>query len=132
MEGAHSKRNATPDPPFAFEFGIKGPEPCGRMSLNRSEQALCDYVLASPEELSFWQDKVKRVAKEERDRHQAAAELADMLQGYLVERASVVAELESHGDQGDGRVPSTRNLSEYWLRLWAPPPPKKKTDRAGW
>lgn len=102
------------------------------MSLNRSEQQLCDYVLSAPEELSFWQDKVKRVAREERDRHRAAAELADMLQGYLLERSTVIPELSDHGDQGGGRVPSTRNLAEYWLRLWAPPPPKKKTDRVGW
>lgn len=102
------------------------------MSLNRSEQQLCDYVMAQPEELSFWQDKVKLVAREERDRHRAAAELADMLQGYLLERSTVIPELRDHGDQGGGRVPSTRNLAEYWLRLWAPPPPKKKTDRAGW
>jgi len=98
------------------------------MSLNRSEQQVGDYVLANPEELSFWQDKVKKSATEEPDRHQAAAELADMLQGYVLERSGVVPELSEHGDQGGGRVPSMRNLAEYWLRLWAPLPPKKKSE----
>lgn len=102
------------------------------MSLNRSEQQVGDYVLANPEELSFWQDKVKQVVGEEPDRHRAAAELAERLQGYLTERATVIPELRDHGRHQGGQVPSMRNLAEYWLRLWAPPPPKKKSESISW
>ena len=102
------------------------------MSLNRSEQQVCDYVMANPEEHRFWEEKVKRVVREEGDRHRAAAELAELLQAYSTERAAVVPELRDCLDDGSGRVPSMRNLSEYWLRLWAPPPPKKKRESSSW
>ena len=89
-------------------------------------------MLANPEEHRFWEEKVKRIAVEEGDRHRAAAELAGLLQAYSTERSSVVSELRDCGDDGSGRVPSMRNLAEYWLRLWAPPPPKKKRESLSW
>lgn len=92
------------------------------MSLNRSEQQICDYVETHPEELRYWQDKVKAIAAAERDRHRAAFEVAEVLVAYTAERAAVVPAL---GELASEAV-SMRNLSEYWLRLWAPPPPKKK------
>lgn len=98
------------------------------MSLNRGEQTICDYVDANPEELSYWQDKVKTVAREERDRHRAAIELAEQLSAYVAERAEVVPTIRDLKSGPGLAAVSMRNLAEYWLRLWAPPPPKKKTD----
>ncbi len=97
------------------------------MSLNRGEQQICDYVETHPEELRFWQDKVKSIAREERDRHRAAAELADQLSAYVAERADVVPMIADLRLGERGSAVSMRNLAEYWLRLWAPPPPKRKT-----
>jgi hypothetical protein len=98
------------------------------MSLNRSEQQICDYVDSHPEELRFWQDKVKSVAAAEPDRHQAAADLAEQLVAYTVERAAVVPALRELQTDPMNVIVSMRNLAEYWLRLWAPPPPKKKNE----
>lgn len=98
------------------------------MSLNRSEQMVCDYVDDNPEELRYWRDTVKRFAAEERDRHRAAAELAEALWSYFEERAQVVSPFREMAAAGGVKPTSMRNLAEYWLRLWAPPPPKKKAN----
>ena len=98
------------------------------MSLNRSEQMMCDYVEQNPEELRYWNDKVKATAAAEHDRHHAAGLLAEELLGYFEERAGVIA---SFGEMmaSSGISPANlRNRAEYWLRLWAPPPPKKKRE----
>jgi hypothetical protein len=96
------------------------------MSLNRCEQMLCDYVGDNPDELRFWQEKVKSVAAGERDLHVAAARLADDLWYYFEERSAVVREFQDlAAREGLGRV-SMRNLSEYWVRLWIEPRPKKR------
>ncbi|GAB5561444.1 MAG: hypothetical protein SynsKO_30910 [Synoicihabitans sp.] len=96
------------------------------MSLNRNEQLVCDYVDENPEELRYWQDKVKAVVAEERDRHVAAGLLAESLSDYFGERASVVAVFRELAEGEGVRPTSLKNLAEYWIRLWAPPPPKKK------
>jgi len=98
------------------------------MSLNRGEQLISDYVQDNPEELRFWQDKVKSTARQEPDRHQAAAELAAQLSAYVAERAEVVPVIHKLRTGPGMAAVSMRNLAEYWLRLWAPPPPKKKTN----
>ena len=96
------------------------------MSLNRSEQVVCDYVETNPEERGFWFDKVRAVAKEEGDDHAAAARLTEDLWSYYEERAAVVEPFKSMASrEGLGRT-SMRNLAEYWLRLWVAPRPKKK------
>lgn len=96
------------------------------MSLNRSEQMMGDYVDENPEELRFWQDKVKRFAKESRDRHTAATGLAEELWAYFKERSEVVPSFREMASSDNDRPTSMRNLADYWLRLWAPLPPKKK------
>lgn len=98
------------------------------MSLNRSEQLICDYVEENPEELRFWREKVKGVVHEENDPHQAAGELAEQLGAYATERAAVVSALDGVVDPATARVPSMRNLAEYWIRLWTATPAKKETD----
>ena len=98
------------------------------MSLNRGEQLISDYVEDNPEELRFWQDKVKSEAKAEPDRHRVAFELAEQLSAYVAERAEVVPTIRDLKSGPGLAAVSMRNLAEYWLRLWAPPPPKKKTD----
>lgn len=96
------------------------------MSLNRSEQMLCDYVLEHPEERGFWQEKVKTVAAAERDDHAAAIRLAEELWRYFEERAAVVSPFKDASDRFGLSATSMRNLAEYWLRLWVEPRPKKK------
>ncbi len=96
------------------------------MSLNRNEQMVCDYVDENPEELWYWQDKVKAVVAEERDRHVATGLLAESLSDYFNERAAVVSPFREIADGEEVRPTSLKNLAEYWMRLWAPPPPKKK------
>ena len=98
------------------------------MSLNRSEQMMCDYVDENPEELRYWQDKVKRFAKESRDRHVAATELAEELWAYFKERSEVVPMFREMANSDSELPTSMRNLADYWLRLWAPLPPKKKKN----
>jgi len=96
------------------------------MSLNRSEQLVCDYVEANPEERTFWYDKVTATAKETADEHEAAARLTEALWAYYEERAEVAEPFKSLAErEGLGRT-SLRNLAEYWLRLWVAPQPKKK------
>ena len=96
------------------------------MSLNRSEQLVCDYVEANPEERNFWFDKVHAVAKEEPDEHEAAARITEALWTYYEERAAVVEPFKSLVAREGLRRTSMRNLAEYWLRLWVAPQPKKK------
>ncbi len=97
------------------------------MSLNRSEQMLSDYVARNPEELRFWQDKVRSVAQAERDEPAAAARLAEELWRYFEERATVVSPFKDAPDRFGLGPTSMRNLAEYWLRLWVEPRPKKRS-----
>ncbi len=96
------------------------------MSLNRCEQLTCDYVAANPEELRFWQDKVKAAAQTARDDHAAAARLTDELWAYFEERSGVVPVFRELAAREGLRRVSMRNLAEYWLRLWVEPRPKKR------
>lgn len=95
------------------------------MSLNRTEQRLFDYMLKHAEERQYWQHKVQRIAAGEPDRHAAAHRLDAELWHYHRERIGVVPELrDAAGREGTART-SLKNLAEYLLRLWAPPPPKR-------
>jgi hypothetical protein len=96
------------------------------MSLNRSEQMVCDYVEANPEERAYWFDKVHATAKAEVDEHLAAARLTEALWAYYEERATVVEPFTSLVAREGLRRTSMRNLAEYWLRLWVAPRPKKR------
>ena len=98
------------------------------MSLNRSEQMVCDYVENHPEEKRFWVEKVRTIATAERDDHAAAAMIAEELWRYFEERAGVVASFADLNRGGGLRPTSMRNLAEYWLRLWIEPRPKKRSS----
>jgi hypothetical protein len=95
------------------------------MSLNRTEQLLCDYVERHPEEKSYWVEKVRMTARTAADEHAAAARLADELWAYFEERAAVAAPFRDFVHREGLRRTSMRNLAEYWLRLWAVPRPKR-------
>ncbi len=97
------------------------------MSLNRSEQMVCDYVEENPEERRFWVDKVTAVAAREADEHQAAATLAEELWRYFEERAGVVAAFQEAANRAGLGPTSMRNLAEYWLRVWVAPRPNKRS-----
>lgn len=92
------------------------------MSLNHIEQMVFDYVQTHPEEKRFWEDKVRAAAAGTTDEHAAAADLERELWLYFEERSRATAPfLELAARQGLRRT-SLRNLSELWLRLWAPRP----------
>ena len=99
----------------------------GRMSLNRFEQRVRDYVEGNPEEKRYWQDKVAEAARGARDDHAAARDLAERLWGYCEERTAVVPAFLD-GMRAEGLWPtSMRNLAEYWLRVWVAPRPKRSS-----
>ena len=98
------------------------------MSLNRSEQLVCDYVEDHPEEKRFWMEKVRSIAHAERDDHAAAVSVAEELWRYFEERAGVVASFQELARGGGLRPTNMRNLAEYWLRLWIDPRPKKRSS----
>ena len=100
------------------------------MSLNRCEQMIFDYVQGHPEERHFWQDKVRALAASAPDEHAVAAELEGELGRYLEERSRVAEPFRSAAAQENLRRTSLRNLAEHWLRMWAPPRPKR-TRSAG-
>ncbi|MBI5382008.1 MAG: hypothetical protein HZA31_08920 [Opitutae bacterium] len=95
------------------------------MSLNRSEQMVFDYVQQHPEERHFWQDKVRGLAAGSPDTHQTAHTLESELWHYYLERSRVTEPFRGAVAREGGRRTSMRNLAEHWLRLWAPPRPKK-------
>jgi len=96
------------------------------MSLNRTEQLLFDYVQKNPDERHHWQEKVRTLAKIE-----PSGSIVTVLEGelwrYYEERSRVAAPfLEIARREGTRRI-SLRNLAEYLLRVWLPPPPKRPT-----
>jgi hypothetical protein len=103
-----------------------------RMSLNRTEQLLFDYIQKSPEERQHWQEKVRTLVKTVADGHTAAFSLEGELWRYYEERSRVAAPfLEIARREGGVRRISLRNLAEYLLRMWSPARPKTKTNPAG-
>lgn len=102
----------------------------GRVSLNRSEQTLCDYVMQHPEERHFWQQKVRDAAHQAADDHAAALRLEADLWAYHVERSGVVEPFRSNAAREGLARTSMRNLAEYLLRLWTAPRVKPVRSRA--
>lgn len=96
------------------------------MSLNRSEQLVFDYLQQQPEELHYWQEKVRAWARREADDHAIAVELDRALWAYFEERAGVAAPFIEHARREGLRRTSMRNLAELVLRLWVEPRPKPK------
>lgn len=98
------------------------------MSLNRHEQMIQDYLRARPDELSHWQDVVRREARRAPDPHAAALVLERELWRYFEERAAVAEPFRSLARREGLARTSLRNLAELLLRLWVAPPPKSKTS----
>jgi len=99
-----------------------------RVSLNRSEQRIFDYLSAQAEERQFWMGKVQKIAREEVDDFGAARRLEPELWHYYLERAGVVPSLrEVAAREGLQRI-SMRNLAELLIRLWTTPRPKPRKN----
>ena len=104
-----------------------------RVSLNRTEQMIYDYLQGHTEERQYWQGKVRAAAKDSSDHHAAADRLQGDLWAYLVERSAVVEPFRSTAQRDGLRRTSMRNLAEYLIRLWTEPRPKRPPapDAAG-
>lgn len=91
-----------------------------RVSLNRCEQRLFDYLHGRKEERQFWEEKLHALAKISRDPHAVVARLEPELWRYYLERSEVAAPFqEAVRHEGRQRV-SMKNLAELLLRLWQP------------
>ena len=107
-----------------------GPTHVGKMSLNRCEQRIFDYLQRHAEERHYWQGKVQTVCRSLGDDHAAAHQLETELWRYYVERSAVVTAFkEAVRTEGIGRT-SMRNLAEVLIRLWTEPKPNKKVLEA--
>ena len=97
-----------------------------RVSLNRCEQRLFDYLQSHKDERHYWEGKVRSFVKDLGDEHLAAGRLESELWRYYLERSEVVALFKDAArHEGTGRT-SMRNLAELLIRLWIEPRPKKK------
>lgn len=101
----------------------------GRVSLNRNEQRVFDYLQAQAEERHYWQNKVQSFAAAQPDEHAAAARLETALWSYYLERAGVVPAFRDAAAREGLQRTSMRNLAELILRLWGPPRPKRLQQR---
>lgn len=96
------------------------------MSLNRYEQTLLDYIEKHPEEARFWRQKLlELIAAAGGNGVLAAVGIERALWGYYEERSGQVAALRELNTGGLRRV-SLRNLADYLVRVWGPPPKPKR------
>jgi len=100
-----------------------------RMSLNRSEQTIFNYLQKQPDELRHWKSKVLAVAHLAAGPGEVARGLERELGEYVVERSQCVPLFRELNPEGMRRV-SLLNLAEHLLRLWGPPA-KVKPPRSG-
>ncbi|HVU16087.1 MAG TPA: hypothetical protein VHD32_04145 [Candidatus Didemnitutus sp.] len=96
------------------------------MSLNKYEQGLFDYLDANPEERRHWQAKAISAALQAGEPGIASRALERDLWDYYNERSQHVAAFRQLNAGGIRRV-SLQNLSEYLIRLFGPPVPKRKS-----
>ncbi len=97
------------------------------MSLNRYETLLRNYIDTHPDELRYWRALVLDMAAGARRREDAALRLNAALWEYFEERSRHASPFrEIVVAEGMERI-SMLNLSEYLLRIWAPPktPPRR-------
>jgi hypothetical protein len=102
-----------------------------RVSLNRSEQRLFDYLQTHKDERHFWEAKVRSFVRESSDDHLAAGRLDGELWRYYAERSAVAEPFKSAAQHEGLRRMSMRNLAELLVRLWTEPRPKKKVPPEG-
>ena len=97
-----------------------------RMSLNRIEKILFDYVENHAEERQFWTAKVRGLMTATREDFATAAALAIELRYYFEERHRVGAlPREVFADCNQPALTSFRNLAEYLMRIWGPARPER-------
>ena len=96
------------------------------MSLNRYEHTLYDYWQRNPDELRFWQEKVRRLAGGRAPDPALVMTLNAELWRYYEERSRVVEPFRGMAEHEGLRKVSLLNLSEYLLRVWLPPRPVAK------
>ena len=104
----------------------------GRVSLNRTEHALFDYIENHIDERQFWQEKVRERMRESQDDPAVASALAGELRRYGNERSGVGAlPAQVVGNKGLERS-GFLNLAEHLMRIWGPPrPPRPPARPAG-
>jgi hypothetical protein len=100
-----------------------------RMSLNRSEQRVFDYLQSQVDERHFWTTKVQKTLRAMGENPEAAVRVLEMdLWSYYVERSAVAQPFrEAVQTEGLHRT-SMKNLAELLVRLWVEP--KAKTKKA--
>jgi hypothetical protein len=109
---------------FAVVFYKRGKH-VGRMSLNRSEQLLHDYVESHRDERHYWVRKVQMIARESTDTPAAVARLDSELWRYYLERSEVAPAFMAAAQAYGLRRTSMKNLAEHLIRLWTEPKPRK-------
>jgi NurA-like 5'-3' nuclease len=95
------------------------------VSLNRSEQQLFEYIEANLEERHFWEYKVRAFDAKFSDRSETARQIERELWRYFVERSTVVPRFKEIAAREGVRRVSLQNLSEYLMRRWLAPRPKR-------
>ena len=96
------------------------------MSLNRYESMLFGYLEHHPEEKRYWEGRVREVESRKISRDQAARELDAMFWDYFEERSRYQSPFREVATHENMQKISMLNLSEYLLRMWAPPKRAKK------
>ena len=87
---------------------------------------LLGYLENHPEEKRYWEGRVREVALRKMSRDQAARELDSMFWDYFEERSRYQSPFREVATHENMQKISMLNLSEYLLRLWAPPSRAKK------
>jgi len=95
------------------------------MSLNRSEQALYDYIKRHPEERQHFQNKVRAIVAGSSEAPVAVARIDSELWRYFGERSAVVPALHEVVRALGPQRTSMKNLAEFLVRLWSDPKPRK-------
>src|SRR3954468_20606672 len=99
-----------------------------KMSLNRYEQAVFDYLSRQPDEQRFWQDKVTAATLVPGAPGHVPRALELDLWDYFAERSQHVPMLRELNAGGLRRV-SFLNLAEHLIRLWGPLPKLNQAKR---
>ena len=92
------------------------------VSLNRYEQLLLDYVQSHPDESDYWEVQVRALEDSHPAQLARVHELNRLLWAYFVERGGSVAQFGDIFSREGDAVISMRNLAEYLIERWTPPP----------
>ena len=105
----------------------------GRVSLNRSEQRMFDYLQSNRDEGHYWRQKVQTIAAGAESESAGLCRLEGELWRYYTERSAVASPFkEAARNEGLQRT-SMRTLAELLVRLWIEPRARKRpaNDRTG-